>query len=49
MCKNCKCQCHCEQDKINSEHYTQLMDICQCKKCEHEVEEDKYEECLSCQ
>jgi hypothetical protein len=48
-CKTCGHGCHCESDKIDSEHYTPLMDVCECKKCQHEVEEDKYEECLSCQ
>ena len=49
-CKNCGHGCHCSEDKIDSEHYTPLMDLCECKKCLHEVEKEiEYEECLSCQ
>ena len=49
-CKNCGHGCHCESDKIDSEHYTPLMDLCECKKCQHEAKEEiEYEECLSCQ
>ena len=49
-CKTCGHGCHCESDKIDSEHYTPLMDVCECKKCQHEVKEEiEYEECLSCQ
>ena len=48
-CKICGHGCHCESDKIDSEHYTPLMDMCECKKCQHEVKEIEYEECLSCQ
>ena len=49
-CKNCEHQCHCESVKIDAEHYTPLMDICSCKKCEHTAKEEiEYEECLSCQ
>ena len=49
-CKTCGHGCHCESDKINSQHYTPLMDVCECKKCQHEVKEEiEYEECLSCQ
>jgi hypothetical protein len=36
-CKNCDHQCHCESDKVKSEHYTPLMDLCSCTKCEHEI------------
>jgi len=48
-CKNCGHGCHCSEDKIDSEHYTPLMDLCECKQCLHEVKEIEYEECLSCQ
>jgi hypothetical protein len=48
-CKNCDHQCHCESDKVKSEHYTPLMDLCSCTKCEHKTKEIEYEECLSCQ
>jgi len=49
-CKTCGHGCHCESDKIDSEHYTPLMDVCECKKCQHEIKEEiEYEECLSCQ
>ena len=49
-CKDCSHQCHCESAKIDSEHYTPLMDICPCKKCRHEEKKEiEYEECLSCQ
>ena len=48
-CKTCGHGCHCSEDKIDSEHYTPLMDLCECKKCQHEVKEIEYEECLSCQ
>jgi hypothetical protein len=39
-CKTCGHGCHCESDKIDSEHYTPLMDVCECKKCQHEVKEE---------
>ena len=49
-CKNCNCKCHCEEDKNNKEHYTALMDMCECKNCQHEEKKEiEYEECLSCQ
>jgi len=48
-CKNCDHSCHCAEDQKDTEHYTPLMELCSCSKCEHETEEDKYEECLSCQ
>jgi len=43
-CKNCNHECHCEKD----EHYSPLMEPCDCKKCEHEIFSDEGE-CLSCQ
>lgn len=49
-CKTCGCGCHCKEDKIEGDHYTPLMDICACKKCNHEEQKEiEYEECLSCQ
>jgi hypothetical protein len=48
-CKTCGHGCHCSEDKIDSGHYTPLMDVCECKQCQHEVKEIEYEECLSCQ
>ena len=43
-CKTCGHGCHCSEDKIDSEHYTPLMDLCECKKCQHEVKEIEYED-----
>ena len=49
-CKTCGHGCHCNEDKIDSGHYSPLMDICGCKKCLHEAQKEiEYEECLSCQ
>ena len=43
-CRKCDCVCHCNQE----EHYTPLMDLCPCDKCEHEILSDEGD-CLSCQ
>ena len=44
-CKTCGHGCHCNEDKIDSGHYSPLMDICGCKKCLHEAEKEiEYEE-----
>ena len=43
-CKNCDHECHCKKD----EHYSPLMELCGCEKCEHEILNDEGD-CLSCQ
>ena len=49
-CKNCGHGCHCSEDKIDSEHYTPLMDgLCPCEPCECSDPKNSGEECLSCQ
>ena len=47
-CENCNHACHCKEDKEGVEHFTPLMDMCECKKCEHEILNDEGD-CLSCQ
>jgi hypothetical protein len=47
-CKHCDHDCHCEADKVKAEHYSPLMELCGCEKCEHEIMSDEGD-CLSCQ